>query len=756
MTLQQHGHCTRGQQVAFDGAASSMLRQLREKVAAMCKEMPQWTGLQDELLERIQRAVVALRSSGSARAILQATAKFLVDSSMDPSAGAGALAKDERRELHRGLNMLRRQLTQKHRQVSQSVAVARKTFVAFDAVRLDLVKLLSIYDSATAPGNLVTTATAEGTEEDPVAVEIVQGLAAHAKAMRAKLESGASRLVEIFDRLERVLKDTNAPGRGPRSGAVAEPSDRSQAASPSELGEEVSVDNVTLRDCAPELIFAARNPVQAVGSVRASGSDSAAVIAIDSPQNWACRLSRFEDNGSLLLVLPRPQVVTALQLQGGMVPGEQAGGATSAGTSVATAAPTPPVALTGAELLASIALPCGLTLATVEPRHELTAAALADVFDWTALIKSNPPEKFLKRPPVRFLFDLVKFVGAGNPGFLSEYLDSADWAAVGADKASKLEFMEKVRNPLDPTHAYTSRVLLGLFCGRQLIEFTTEKAFAEQPVTTAGAIVTGSDPELTNILLQQLAIALYAFQTRPETSTPVPGSAAASKPAAPVPPKAVTHESWVTVLRVEGSVDAERWQRIGEFSTGLNGTNQVATLPFAPGSAGQRGGPGTLSAMVDKVRYLRLTPIKWNGEGRFGPAMRATLLCPETYSDDENDKDNETEGSLARPLPDNAMVEVVETLQGTLAVLVEAVEFVSKREDAGRELKQLEVKRVSYCVCQCHHPVDLSAHELFLIATLCIWCRTSRTWRRINWRWRLSLRTRRGHWRVTTKTWRSA
>jgi hypothetical protein len=96
-------------------------------------------------------------------------------------------------------------------------------------------------------------------------------------------------------------------------------------------------------------------------------------------------------------------------------------------------------------LLASVVLPCGLTLATVEPQHELTSAALADVFDWTALIKSNAPEKFLKRPPVRFLFDMIKFIGSNNPGFLDESLESADWAVVGADKSSKLDFMEKVR-----------------------------------------------------------------------------------------------------------------------------------------------------------------------------------------------------------------------------------------------------------------------------------------------------------------------
>jgi hypothetical protein len=150
---------------------------------------------------------------------------------------------------------------------------------------------------------------------------------------------------------------------------------------------------------------------------------------------------RGKDN-ALVLELPGAQYVTTLQLQGGQIAPEKSADSLTSSASVPTLAPAK--ALSRAELLASVVLPCGLTLATVEPRHELTSAALADVFDWTALIKSNAPEKFLKRPPVRFLFDMIKFIGANNPGFLEEALESADWAVVGADKNSKLDFMEKV------------------------------------------------------------------------------------------------------------------------------------------------------------------------------------------------------------------------------------------------------------------------------------------------------------------------
>ena len=73
------------------------------------------------------------------------------------------------------------------------------------------------------------------------------------------------------------------------------------------------------------------------------------------------------------------------------------------------------------------------------------------MLDWSTLLKKNPPEKFLKRPPVRFLFDLVKYVGeivmtmtAGKSKFLPESLLQADWEVVSATKQSKIDFMQEV------------------------------------------------------------------------------------------------------------------------------------------------------------------------------------------------------------------------------------------------------------------------------------------------------------------------
>ena len=210
------------------------------------------------------------------------------------------------------------------------------------------------------------------------------------------------------------------------------------------------------------------------GTRHGSNNASAADIVVDSATCWAVprclqQQQQQQQSSSLTLQLAAPQLVGALQLQGGGTSGEQksnGGGGGSGGGDAAAALRSssgntylsqqqgrsrpPPQSASSSDssiAISNIVLPCGVSLASVESSYELTAIVLADVLDWSALIKSNPPEKFLKRPPVRFLFDLVRFLGANNPGFLNPVpaLAEADWAVVGADKLSKLEFMEKVK-----------------------------------------------------------------------------------------------------------------------------------------------------------------------------------------------------------------------------------------------------------------------------------------------------------------------
>ena len=427
----------------YDSTAFSMLRQLREKVSVTHKEMVKWTSLQDQLLTQIRAVIQLMKTAGTSRAILNQTAAALHSTVPETSVDTG-LTKDERKELHRGLSLVRRQMQYKLQHSNQTVATSRRTFVDFDALRLDFEKLLSIYDSATAEDAGLTLP--DSAETDPKAVDILQGLRSQAQTMRAKLESGASRLVEVFDRLEQSLLAAERELVHVPSAVRLSPTTANSISEAAVSAEDVPLEGVTIENFTAECIETVR--VGASSSVRIGSSSTsvpASIIGIDSPQCWSFASSTGADTG-LLLSFPSVQTLRSLQLQGGKCTATtKSDSSLSASASAANLTSTPPLqALSAAELLAATTLPCGLTLATLEPRQEVTSAALADVLDWSALIKTNPPEKFLKRPPVRFLFDLVKFIGANNQGFLEEPLLSADWAVVGADKNSKLEFMETV------------------------------------------------------------------------------------------------------------------------------------------------------------------------------------------------------------------------------------------------------------------------------------------------------------------------
>ncbi len=268
-----------------------------------------------------------------------------------------------------------------------------------------------------------------------------------------------------------------------------------------------------------------------------------------------------------------------------------------------------------------------------------------------------------------------------------------------------------------------------------MIQFVTKLTGASEPVTTASAIVTGSDPELTNVLLQQLAVALYAHQSR-DTTTPPPATATATAAAVgnkknplPLGAKAVLQEAWVTLLRVEYSEDGQHWSHLGDVQTGLQAAQQVVNIPLQAANnaaAGNRGGASKTSLSASsslaalstlstlRAKYLRLTPLKWNGDTSFGPALRLMLLGPEVTLDVEGDGPvgtGETAGSEAvEPLKSEVVAEVVQVLVGALSVLIEVGEFVSRTEEAQKEIKQLEVKKVKTMMSFYSHQELRSAH----------------------------------------------
>jgi hypothetical protein len=342
----------------------------------------------------------------------------------------------------------------------------------------------------------------------------------------------------------------------------------------------------------------------------------------------------------------------------------------------------------------------------------------------------------------------------------------------------------------------------------------SKRVHVAEPVTTAAAIVTGSDPELTNVLLQQLAVALYHFQQKGVGASGT-GSNSASVSAgasnvtstanlqtlssgavaadggngASSAKKFSAVDTWVTQLKVEVSADGRTWSSVGEIPSGLLACQQVVTVPLSlpgaasgggtglgadtgadtgagagdrqrrgkpsasggGGSGGGSGGGGRMSASSSLVslggagggsgggvgggsavgvvgvvgRFIRLTPLQWawkeggvvvssssssasarggGGVGAVGPGLRVTLLAPVADSDVEG---GETEGTADGTagakedavVPTPLVAESLAALAAVVAVLIGAVEFVSRTEEKLKELKQLEVKKVYPFAC---------------------------------------------------------
>lgn len=435
-----------------------MLRQLREKFSVTHRELLKWTALQDQLLSKMRQVNKQLKEAGSTRTIMAQTAQDLRtagDPATEPSQSntfapaATVLSKDEKRELSKGVSLIRKQVQQKHAKCKQTVATSRKEFVDFESIRADTTKLFALHDgniSAAVAGSKDPT----GPEADPAVIEITKSLQDLAKGVRGKVTSSLASLREVFQQVEQALRVTLEMSRV-QSTASLHGDSAALGSRASPVVEEivplegVQVDNLDMAlICNARTSGTQRRSASALEGVHqgVSSSTAASLIAIDSPNSFACPLARLQQSAALVLSLPSTQLVSALQLQGGVTASEPI---EQNASSASLPAMPPPQQSSGPEPLTSIIMPCGVSLASVEPRYELTSIALADVLDWTALIKSNQPEKFLKRPPVRFLFDLIRFVGTNNPGFLDEALDAADWAVVGTDKHSKLDFMEKVR-----------------------------------------------------------------------------------------------------------------------------------------------------------------------------------------------------------------------------------------------------------------------------------------------------------------------
>jgi len=331
--------------------------------------------------------------------------------------------------------------------------------------------------------------------------------------------------------------------------------------------------------------------------------------------------------------------------------------------------------------LQSLTLPCGLSWQACDGSIDHTATMLSDIMSWTVLLKKNPPEKFLKRPPVRFLFDLFQHLYQLFPSYLPIEIGAMDWETVGASKESKSEFMQV------------------------MIDFVAkETESGEERITNANAIITGADPELTNKLLQQLALCIYLFKTNAQQSPKQQqqaSSALSSTVFLPIsnsitqldanqteegkPPvlTTLTCTSWIDSFSLAYSTDGQTWQDVNpammEYKTGItspSGTHRIVLD----------------EAFTEKsIQYVKITPIRWHhshDRQQCGFQIHLEGIDP-TYREAWN-------RLPILLIDDQILPSFFKDFQDILAKTLSVIHKVMELEKAERVRKQDEMKKVRF------------------------------------------------------------
>lgn len=120
---------------------------------------------------------------------------------------------------------------------------------------------------------------------------------------------------------------------------------------------------------------------------------------------------------------------------------------------------------------------------------------------------------------------------------------------------------------------------------------TIGSALGVAPITSAASIVTGADTELTNVLLQQLAIALVRFSGQlVEVTTPV----------------------ILSQVEISVSVDGSVWFGTHRYQLSTSSADDVQEVELSDGPT--------------DANFIKIIPLDWSKKGdRIGPAVRVNV-----------------------------------------------------------------------------------------------------------------------------------
>eukprot|EP01041_Mallomonas_annulata_P001818 gene1818-3525_t len=498
----------------------------------------------------------------------------------------------------RGFQLIVKLLQNKKEKIHTDISKTRTDLMTISRTADDILASLHIYDTAVKEEVKVIT-----TED----LAIDGGSSSSATVILAIVTA----TTELKDFINKNLKGDGTTSTSPRGGA---------SKAPDEILPPSTYQLAPIPGGSPS--SSSGTGTGTVRSSSATATAAAVTAALGGKDFWPCEVSAANksESSGLQITLKNPKQVNSISLQG------------------ATLSPITATS-TSSSTSNNITLPSGLSLSTCSGDCEVTKTALADVIDWVALIKKNDPLKFLKRPPVKFLFDLIKSVGEAAPGLYPASLSTVKWDSIGESKTGKGDFMTEV---LSFVSTY-----LGV-----------------PAATTSTAIITGTDADLTNTFLQQLAIAAYKHKN-PGLSTST--AKTASAPSAALPSPRAAAPTWVTSVRISWSTDGTSFES-KEFQISPKGVDDIQLIQL----------PTSTSTPPVAVKVIRIQPLSWSGPS---PAIRFALHGPNT-------------GEHSSPaVRTELLVGLLNMLRQASTSLVNALEFLIRVEDARKMKAQDDVRK---------------------------------------------------------------
>lgn len=374
------------------------LSQLKEKVIAIMDEVSKWSvahqslhGVLSDILNGVKTFAISYKHEV---ALLEHSTPEVTDGNENEE--EEVVTHADKLEVLRGLTLMTKQLQSKQRKSRESLASSQIQLCNFKPVLKDLKAVVFMYNNLLNNPNFVDAnagASSNMVQELKKLVQQLEKQIVHVESKEVKLEDSG-------DNEEGTQNIPSAP-------------------------LAFTMDN--------QLDYSSMKAV-----VSNDGKKDAKKETINSS---TCFVNHNDQKKTLRLKLYESAQLSSIKIGGCRYQGSKT---ISSEETEKLITKTSSLAKVGQLSVHEVKLPCGIGLPECNGEIETTATCVADILDWTVLLKKNSPDKFLKRPPVRFLFDLFKYIAELYPGYLPSNIHNGDWAVVGVTKESKTEFMEEV------------------------------------------------------------------------------------------------------------------------------------------------------------------------------------------------------------------------------------------------------------------------------------------------------------------------